>query len=151
MIKPSLVDDVTIFLNRMIALADGEYTDEFVALFESTGATLMPVQNLNVLDSSESIRNWHQSIFNLLEVLKLNVELQQCSCVDSLIFVQACFRCQFCLLKAPDQLEAMSLRVSLAIRKTECGLKIIQMHCSLPGGSSQKGIQIEIIDPFADE
>ena len=151
MIKPSLVDEVSIFLNRISALADHEHTDDFVSLFELPGATVIPVQNLGVLDSEARIREWHQSIFKLLEVLQLNAEILHCSSMDSILLIQACFRCQFCFVESPDQLEAMSTRVSIVIRRTKAGLKIVQMHCSLPGAKLKKGIQAEFIDPFADE
>ena len=151
MIKPSLMDEASIFLNRVSALADIEHTDEFVSLFEFPGATVIPVQNLGVLDSEARIREWHQSIFKLLEVLKLSTEVLHCSSVESILLVQACFRCQFCFVESSDQLEAMSMRVSMVIRRTEAGLKIVQMHCSLPGAKLKKGIEVEFIDPFSDE
>lgn len=151
MIKPSVMDEVSIFLNRISALADHEHTDDFVSLFELPGATVVPVQNLGVLDSEARIREWHQSIFEMLEILKLSTEVLHCSCVDSMLFIHACFRCQFCFVEAPDQLEAMSMRVSMVIRRTELGLKIVQMHCSLPGAKLKKGIKVEFIDPFSDE
>ncbi|OED48065.1 hypothetical protein ACH42_02740 [Endozoicomonas sp. (ex Bugula neritina AB1)] len=151
MIKPSLLDEVSIFLTRLCALADREHTDDFVSLFECPGATVIPVQDLKVLDSEDSIRTWHQSIFEELEVLKLNVDLLHSACIDSTIHIQACFRCQFCFVAAPDQLEAVSMRTSIVVKRAESGLKIVMMHCSLPNGELKKGIKAEFIDPFSEE
>lgn len=151
MMKPSLVDEVTIFLKRFSALADHEHTDAFVSLFDESGATLMPVQGLDVLNSVDSIREWHQSVFRFIEILDLNVDLLHCTSVESMIFVQTRLRCQCCFSGTPDQLEALSLRVSMVIKRTDSGLKIMQMHCSLPGRQLREGIHTEFIDPFSDE
>ena len=151
MIQASLTDEVSVFFHRMGALADSEHTDEFVNLFRLSGCSVLSTYSQSSLRTEQEIREWHQNTFRQLEVLKLNVEVLNCQKVNSVILAEACYHCQFCFLDEPDQLESITLRVSLAIHYHCKQFKICQMHCSIPSENLGNKLNYVFFDPFSDE
>ena len=81
----------------------------------------------------------------------MNLQLLSCRELNTLILAEACLHFQFCYTEAPDQLEAVTARVSLVISRENKQFKIGQMHCSLPVEHFKKESRLLFVDPFADE
>lgn len=151
MTKVSIEDDVAVFLNRIGATLDAEHAEPFAELF-SGNCSVFTTHTTTILKTREMIENWHECVFNQLEMLKLNTQLLNCRKSGDVVLAEACFHFQFCYTEAPDQLEAVTVRASFAIeRNKEKAFKIIQLHCSLPVEHFRKDTRLLFTDPFADE
>lgn len=151
MTKVSLDDEISIFLNRIGAMLDTEHAEPFADLF-AENCSVFTTHTTTILKTREMIENWHECVFNQLEMLKLNLQVLNCRKFGEVILAEACFHFQFCYTEAPDQLEAVTVRASFAIEKNnEKIFKIIQMHCSLPVEHFRKDSRLLFVDPFADE
>lgn len=150
MTKVSLDDEISVFLNRISAMMDVEHAEAFAGLFNDE-CTVFTTHTAMILKTRDMLHNWHECMFNQLEVLQLNMQLLSCRELNSLILAEACLHFQFCYSEAPDQLEAIIVRVSLVIEREDKHFKIRQMHCSLPVEHFRKESRLSFSDPFADE
>ena len=150
MTKVSLDDEISVFLNRIGAMMDAEHSETFTELFDDD-CTVFTTHTTMILKTSDMLQNWHECMFSQLEVLQLNIQLLSCRELSSLVLAEACLHFQFCYSEAPDQLEAITVRVSLAIEREGKHFKIKQMHCSLPVEHFRKESRLLFADPFSDD
>ena len=150
MTKVTLEDEISVFLNRISAMMNVEHAEAFAELFDHE-CTVFTTHTTMILKTSDMLQNWHECVFSQLEVLQLNMQLLGCREIGSLILAEACLNFQFCYSEAPDQLEAITVRVSLAIGREGMHFKIRQMHCSLPVEHFRKDSRLSFTDPFVDD
>ena len=150
MTKVSLDVEMSVFLKRISAMMDAEHAEVFAELFDDE-CTVFTTHTTTVLKTSNMLQNWHKCIFNQLEVLQLNLQLLGCRELNGLILAEACLHFQCCYCEAPEQLEAITARISLAIVRSAGQLKIKQMHCSLPVEHFRKESHLSFADPFTDD
>ena len=145
---PALLNEVSVFLNRLMAFNDQDHCAAMVDEFCSESCIWVTTELEKPLSSHIEISEWLQHLFSKVEIVHTDYELQRCEMVNSMVLIHVLYKVSYYFINVPEQLLYISIRTSYVLEGTEGHWKINLAHSSVAGDHLLKAAGLSYPDPF---